>query len=169
MKSSRLVLPFVLVVAGAFLLIGCIYIPTFNKVVRGVDASKEVGDAKSRKPLRIGHATRADVERVLGPPQYASADGSEVGYTWVIQRGVWLSVCFGSEKVTGMRGVVLKFDGDVLQGFHAGINPSRLQQRIRDNSGATPPPSLPSPQPQTRSSTPTPPGPRYDTSPGPSQ
>ncbi|MEA2708040.1 MAG: hypothetical protein QOF78_641 [Phycisphaerales bacterium] len=166
MKRSRLILPFVLLVAGALLLIGCIYIPTFNKVSSGVDASKKVGHAGSRRPLRVGQATRADVERVLGPPKHVSADGTEVAYTWVVQHGVWLSVCFGSDEVTSMRGVLLKFDGDVLRGFYLETNPSRLRQWIRNNSTATPPWLLSNPRAQTPTTT-TPPGPTYQTPPSP--
>jgi len=183
MKRSRPVLPIVLVTAGACLLVGCIYIPTFNKVVSGVDASKKIGDATSRKPLRVGRSTRADVERVLGPPRYVSADGSAVAYTWAVQSGVWLTVCFGSMEMTSMRGVLLKFDGDVLRGYYVEKDASRLRQWIRDNSPETPPwaapptptppatqtPRQPQPPPAAPGATPPPPpGPTYETLPKPS-
>ena len=175
-EQRSMILPVVLVLLGVILLHGCIYIPTFNKHHSGVDASRKVGDSDSRKPLRVGTATRADVERVLGRSKYVNADGSEVMYTWVVQSGVWMSICFGSDEVTSMRGLRLTFDGDVLRGVHLEKNPSRLRQWIRDNSTATPPwlespaQSQPSPTAPPAShapgtAPPPPPGPTYETQP----
>jgi hypothetical protein len=172
MKPRRLLLPIVLVISGVVLLHGCIYIPTFNKHHSGVDASKQVGGVGSRNTLRVGSATRADVERVLGPPRYVSADGNEVAYTWLVQSGVWLSICFGSNEVTSMRAMVLTFDGDLLRSARVEKNPGFLRW-MRGKSAAPPAPSdssrragswsSPARAPATGSPPPPPAGPTYTT------
>ena len=83
--------------------------------------------------------------------------------------------------MTSMRGVLLKFDGDVLRGYYVEKDASRLRQWIRDNSTTTPPwvvpptppapqtPRQPQPPPTAPGATPPPPpGPTYETLPKPS-
>src|SRR4051794_7620349 len=74
-RTLRLAVPASLALLGAGLLSGCLFIPTFNATIEGKNVAGEVGDADSRKPARVDHATIQDVYRVLGPPQFATDDG----------------------------------------------------------------------------------------------
>ena len=129
---KRLVLPTVLAAAGTWLLIGCIHTPGFNRVVRGKDVSKKVGDRDSRRPLRLGDATRDDVLRLLGQPQIASSTGRYFVYSWgVVSRYVTYPLClFMTERLVGERSLVLRFDeSGVLRKYElltAEPNPSPL-------------------------------------------
>jgi hypothetical protein len=165
--------PIMLIALGVWLLLGCIYIPTFNKLEKGVDASKKVGDAKSRKPLQVNRATRADVERELGPPFLVNADGTIVAYRWHVLRGVWLTMCFTADADRVTRVLVLRFDDSgVLQSFQmgwTGIDTGAMfppgQPRMTGQPIPRPTaPMLASPSP---SLPPPPPGSRYDTPPSP--
>jgi hypothetical protein len=110
-RSTRLLLPLALAAVGVWLLAGCVYIPVFGPTVEGKNASKSVGSNASRKPIRAGRATHADVVRVLGEPQAKTADDRVLAYTWVIRNGyaVW-PLCFGGYPVNGSRTLVLRFD-----------------------------------------------------------
>lgn len=164
MKPRQLVLPLVLILFGVVLLHGCIYIPTFNQHHSGIDAAKQVGDARSGRLLRIGSATRADVDRVLGRPTYVSADGSEIAHTWLVQSGVWLNICFGSSEILSKRAALLRFDsGGVLRGVRV-VKQDGLSRWMREKAVLPPPPPPPAALPIPSSP---PPGPRYDTPPSP--
>jgi hypothetical protein len=106
-----LLLPLVLASIGVGLLVGCIYIPTFGAAVSGRNVAKQVGDARSRKPVRVGTSTRDDVLRLLGAPQASKADGTGVAYMWSVRNGVavW-PLCFQAESIIGYRTLVLRFD-----------------------------------------------------------
>ena len=113
MKPLRLLLPAMLAAVGVFLLIGCIYIPTFNAVKQGENYSKKVGDAKSRKPVRVGKSTLQDVLRVLGKPAASASGDAALAYTWTVQTGVavW-PLCFHADALKGYRTLVLRFDAE---------------------------------------------------------
>jgi hypothetical protein len=178
MNYRRLALPIALLTFGVALLQGCLFIPTFNKVQEGENVTKKIGDSGSRKPIRFNRATRADVERVFGPPNYASADGLRVAYSWRVLEGVWvMPLCFAVEDQRGQRAAVLTFDdGGVLRSMgvvkvsndfmHATRIESALPRDLR------PKPIFPAPQPSPPPSSgndvpPPPPGSRYDTTPSP--
>jgi len=115
-----LLLPAGLLAFGIGLLAGCIYIPTFSRPDDPAkDASLFVGEATSRKPLRVGTATRLDIEKVLGAPLYAREDGRRVAYVWRVTEGVWIMpFCFTIEPQGGTRMIVLEFDrNEVLNRF----------------------------------------------------
>ena len=118
-RAIRITAPLALISVGISLLSGCLFIPTFNRTLEGTDASAKVGDAKSRKPLRVGSATRDDVIRLLGAPQHISEDGSVVAYTWKVLNGVWVwPLCFTAENEEGARALILRFDqANMLRGF----------------------------------------------------
>src|SRR4051812_11582768 len=97
-KTLRLAVPVSLALLGAGLLSGCLFIPTFNATIEGKNVAGEVGDADSRKPARVDHATIQDVYRVLGPPQYATDDGLRVAYSWRVLNGYWIGLCFGPQE-----------------------------------------------------------------------
>jgi hypothetical protein len=112
-KRLRLVMPATLAGVGVYLLVGCIYIPTFNGVKTGKNYSKLVGDAKSRKPVRVGRSTVEDALRILGVPFSRKGDGEALAYTWTVQTGVavW-PLCFHAESMQGYRTLVLRFDAN---------------------------------------------------------
>jgi outer membrane protein assembly factor BamE (lipoprotein component of BamABCDE complex) len=109
-------LPTLLAAAGVWLLVGCVYIPTFGRVVHGKDVSKTVGGEGSRAALRPGEATRDDVLRVLGKPYYAESTGHALAYNWRVQQGFfWYPLClFAADGIYGERTLVLRFNDDGL-------------------------------------------------------
>ena len=118
-RRTRLVIPLALTAAGLWLLAGCVYIPAFGPTVEGKNASKSVGSKGSRKPVRVGRATRADVVGVLGEPRAATSDRRVLAYTWVVRNGytIW-PLCFAGYPVNGNRTLVLRFGEDgVLRSF----------------------------------------------------
>jgi hypothetical protein len=173
----------VLLTLGLALLQGCLFIPTFNKVQEGENVTKKIGDSGSRKPIRINRATRADVERVLGPPKYASADGLRIAYSWRVLEGIWvMPLCFSVEDQHGSRAAVLTFDeSGVLRSMRVSKSSGSLlypvstrppvPRDLRPQPLFPVPPSSPSsPPPPPSSGTdvpPPPPGSRYDTTPSP--
>lgn len=116
-KALRLAVPATLALVGAGVLSGCIFIPTFGVTTHGKNIAGEVGDARSRKPVRVDRATIEDVYRILGPPEYATPDNSQVAYTWRVLNGVWVGLlCAGPQE--GSRALVLTFDREgVLRSF----------------------------------------------------
>ena len=116
-QRHHILLPILLTALGLWLLSGCIYIPTFDKVTAGRNAAKDVGDARSKKPIRVDFATRDDVIRILGQPPFTSPDRSRVAYSWSVKRGVMAGIC-GVQDHEGERALVLQFDSShVLRGF----------------------------------------------------
>ena len=116
---KRALLPILLVASGLSLLIGCLYIPTFEKPAWSTekDFRKFVGDDPSR-PLRTGNANRAMVLELLGPPPLASADGCSIGYLFKTHQGYWLGLCGSSSADDKVRGLRLDFGKDnILQQF----------------------------------------------------
>lgn len=68
-KLKRLALPIALVGVGTFVLIGCIPLPgSYRPTTGGPRPEERIGNASSEKPIRVGFATRGQVESVLGPP-----------------------------------------------------------------------------------------------------
>ena len=121
---KRALLPISLVAFGLSLLIGCLYITTFERPASPAqpDFRKLVGNDAGRV-LRTGYADRAAVLRLLGSPPLTSADGSSLGYLFETRQGYWVApLCFfdtysADNKVYGLR---LDFDNDnVLRQFKA--------------------------------------------------
>ena len=163
--------------AGIWLLAGCIYIPKFNAVIEGKDAAKHVGNADSRKPLRVNHATRDQVVGLLGDPKYVNADGTAMAYTWSVRKGTifWPICAFMTEDVDRQRTLVLRFDNaGSLRRFSLeeaygvslpdDLRPPANQQPARQIPPQSQVPQQPVPQNQPP---PPPPGPGYRTAPGP--
>jgi hypothetical protein len=115
----RMALPGLLIALGVAALSGCLFIPTGEKTVSGRDAMDDVGDAKSKKSVRVGSATRADVVSVLGQPEFTTESGDRVFYTWKVRTGVWYyPLCFQSDPSFSVRAIELRFDDqDILRGF----------------------------------------------------
>jgi hypothetical protein len=118
-SKRKLLLPTGLAGLGVWVLVGCVYIPTFGPTVRGRNASGEVGPAGSKKPIRVSASTLDDVIRVLGEPPLATSDRRVVGYPWSVRNGylVW-PLCFSGDSIYGNRTLVLRFDErQVLRSF----------------------------------------------------
>jgi hypothetical protein len=112
-RLKKLVLPTLLAAAGACLLLGCIYIPTFGPVV-GYDAARKVGGPKSSKPLRVSRATRGEVLRVLGEPHFTSATRRAIAYFWRVQNGYVINTLCASEAYATQSShmLILRFGED---------------------------------------------------------
>ena len=108
----RALLPAALAAAGAWLLVGCVYIPMFGRVSHGTDVSTKVGDERSRRPLRPGRATREDVVRILGEPWFISSSRREFAYGWGVTDGYLFNALCPPESQTfrASRSLVLRFD-----------------------------------------------------------
>jgi hypothetical protein len=112
-RRRRFVLPAALIALGLWLQSGCVFIPTFNRTIKGSNVAQKVGAEGSGKPLRLREATREDVIRVLGRPAHASSDGRILAYRWEVQNGVLvLPLCFKGFSVSGERMLVLRFQED---------------------------------------------------------
>src|SRR5215204_20189 len=110
-RRTRLLLPLALAAIGAWLLAGCIFVPTFDKTIRGKNVSKYVGSQRQKRPLRLHAATRDDVLRVLGEPHYASPDRTRIAYEWDVRNGYWVwPLCFAAYAQEGRRVLLLTFD-----------------------------------------------------------
>jgi hypothetical protein len=115
-RFKRRWLPLLLTAIGLWGLAGCLYLPTperpadrDEKDYRGL-----LGDAKSRKAIRPGLATKASVIALLGQPQYVSADGRDIAYEYEVAGGILVyPLCFEATAAQGrMYGVRLHFDDD---------------------------------------------------------
>jgi hypothetical protein len=107
---------------------GCFAVPTPYRPNAELDASGTipdvrtvVGDSKSKRPLRLGQSTRADVERVLRQPTTRSSDGSVYVYAqqFFSGWGVVLPPFYGASGPLRQRTCFLQlaFDSnDVLRG-----------------------------------------------------
>lgn len=110
-RRLRVLVPILLSAWGVGLLSGCLFIPTFDKVIQGEDVAKRVGDAKSGLPVRVGLTTRDDVVRLLGMPHFGSPDGRQAVYAWKVRNGVFVwPLCFHAYGGFGARGLELRFD-----------------------------------------------------------
>lgn len=121
--------------AGTWMLVGCIYIPTFNKRVTGRDVSRQVGQADSTRAVRVGRATRADVVRVLGEPTNVSTDGRHIAYSWTVLNGLWVfPLCFRATPQHETRALVLTFDAnDTLVSYETTRNGQSLSTAGQPN------------------------------------
>ena len=107
------ILPITLIVLGTIALSGCFFIPTFNPVISGRNVAKDVGDANSKRALRVGSATMQKVIALLGYPLWASDDGKRIAYTWVVRNGNWVyPFCFTAQEQRGERALELIFDAN---------------------------------------------------------
>jgi hypothetical protein len=116
----RLLLPIGLTVMGVALLTGCIYIPQFDRVIKGNDASRAVGDPKSKKPLVTGNATIHAVLEKLGAPAFVDPSRRRLGYRWrtLSSVTVW-PLCAWVSPDESASTLVLQFDAsDTLFGFY---------------------------------------------------
>lgn len=112
MKLLRCIVALLLIAFGVWMLSGCIYVPMFGRpLAGGKNVSKQVGDAKSKKPIRIGKSSAGDIIAKFGAPYAQSADGEVLVYTWKSQNGVTIwPLCFAVEGVDKWSSLVLRID-----------------------------------------------------------
>ena len=194
MRSNRfrIVAPLVLLVTGLWLLEGCLFIPTFNKLKPGDrNAAADVGEATAHRPLRVGTSTRDDVMRVLGPPAFARPDWSAIAYQWRVTNGIWVwPLCFSAYSQEGKRMLIVEFDSaGMLRSFRVEKQNANFMYNKVSLYQAPPgmklwqPPAWPAnaplplptapgvaplpPPPPASAPPPPPPGPTYPTAPAP--
>jgi hypothetical protein len=109
---ARLALPGVIAGSLAWLMVGCLYIPTFES--RDLNGAKQdfrplVGEGRA---IARGRVTRPQVEALLGAPPYASANGRAIAYVIRARQGIWVSpLCLDARAATTRQfGVKLVFD-----------------------------------------------------------
>jgi len=92
-----IILPTMVLLPLIAVMVGCIYIPTWERVDLG-DTRRDfrpIVKTTSKYPLLIGMTTRADIEKVLGPPPFSTLDGHHVVYVIEARRGFWTApLCF---------------------------------------------------------------------------
>ncbi|HEY8668808.1 MAG TPA: hypothetical protein VIL86_19330 [Tepidisphaeraceae bacterium] len=122
-RASRITLAVALLAVGITLLVGCLYIPTPEKLYSGPDFRKQVGKENSNKPIRVG-VSRDDIERLLGKPPYSREQGRVVGYVMETINGysIW-PLCAMAMPEYKLRMLRLEYDehgfvqsADVLKG-----------------------------------------------------
>ena len=116
------------VIACVLLHAGCIPVPLFHAPVEGRVVTRELGDADSRRPLRVARSSRADVERRLGPPW--RADTHWTYYYWRTADVLWLyPLWFWAQTDQSYHTVELRFDASgTLRSY-----------RVLDGGAETPP------------------------------
>jgi hypothetical protein len=119
---KRRALPMLLLMLGLWLLAGCFYLPVPQHQV-GVkikDLRTVVGDRNSKRPLKVGQATRQQVIALLGNPPFASRDERSVAYVMETESGAWVfPLCFSASPGEARRYAMrLDFDGQgILEGW----------------------------------------------------
>jgi hypothetical protein len=115
----RAVLPVALSLLGAWLLVGCFYVPGSETPIAGPNPNKLIGKAKSDKPLRPGFVDRSRVREQLGHPDRISTDGRAEAYVFKMRSGsVVAPLCFSSHPASRYIVVRLDYDeGGVLRRF----------------------------------------------------
>ena len=103
-RNIRLFLPVLVIVPFVWLMIGCFYIPTFETPrLHGArrDFRTAVGRPGDAKPIIVGRVTRAQLEALLGPPQFASAGDRAIAYDITTFQGIWISpLCLSANAAT---------------------------------------------------------------------
>jgi hypothetical protein len=111
----RLAIPLLLIALSLWLLIGCIYLPTKEKV-RLTGTTKDFrslpGYAAGGEPQVAGRFTRERIEALLGRPPYVSDTRRSVMYVLHIKTGIFLApLCFTARDWNDdCVGLVLTYD-----------------------------------------------------------
>jgi hypothetical protein len=115
-----ILLPAIIIFCGLMVLTGCFFLPTFNVIDKGTNVAAKVGDARSKRPVRIGLATKQQIIAMFGKPPFTDDTGRRIGYAWTVKNGIWIyPFCFASSDQRGDRGIELDFnENGILQGFH---------------------------------------------------
>src|SRR5580704_5254067 len=110
---KRKILPIVLILLGATLLVGCFYWPAPHPTEES-DQKKlyyAIGDSNSKRPMRVGQVTRAQVLQLAPIPQWASLDGKSLVYSVSGVKGYWVwPLCFLAAPDQEEFGIRVNFD-----------------------------------------------------------
>ena len=137
-RGLRLTLPILFMVPLVWLMVGCHYLPSWERVqLRGTkrDFRDLTGPVVGQdRPIVAGRVTRRQVESLLGPPPYASVDGRSAVYMLTTRHGLWvvplcLAAGSGSESQVAVR---LEYGADgVLLRYRLATASHELQNPIR--------------------------------------
>jgi hypothetical protein len=107
-------LPFGMIAACLWLLVGCLYIPTSPHV--DLTGSKKdfrplAGYDAAKKPMIAGNFSRSAIEAVLGPPPYVSENGRYAMYVIHVKVGLLIApLCFTARDRTNTAvGLLLRY------------------------------------------------------------
>ena len=73
-----LLLPMLVASMGVAVLMGCIPIPVYRPLAGGPRPEERIGKPGSKKPLRLGHSTRQNVQAILGYPSRQFGKNTDV-------------------------------------------------------------------------------------------
>ena len=113
-KPLRYLLPLLLIALGVLTLSGCVFVPTFQTTINNTtNVEKKVGNARSKKPIRMNESSQQDIEAILGKPAAVALDGKHVLYHWDIRHGVWvMPLCFHVGYDDGRAWAEFEYDQD---------------------------------------------------------
>jgi hypothetical protein len=118
----RSLLPISLAIIGLTLLVGCLYIPTFEEPTASSQPDfRDLVGNDPRHPIRPGYVDRRTVVLLLGQPQLESNDHKSIGYLFATHQGYWFwPLCFAGQEATRTEyGLRLDFrDDGVLRDFN---------------------------------------------------
>jgi hypothetical protein len=121
-----------LIALGVWLLDGCIPIPGNFEPRKGERPEASIGEAPSNSPLRLGSASREQVESYLGRPWELSPDGSVSLYAYEINTvSLFWPACFflGLDRRYDSRYLLLHFDErGTLQSYQVYTNRDDAQR-----------------------------------------
>jgi hypothetical protein len=111
----RAAVPLALIFVSLWLLVGCLYLPSREKVrLTGTreDFRELPGYDAARQPHVDGRFTRDSIEAVLGRPPYASQSGRRVMYVVHVKSGALIApLCFTArDREDHCVGLVLTYD-----------------------------------------------------------
>jgi hypothetical protein len=102
---AKSLVPTVLAATGAALLIGCVPLPGRYKLKGGQPRPESyIGNASTRKPVRVAESTSAGVRALLGPADASTPDGRVLVYYYRVDTLYWFSpLCPGGYLDNDMR------------------------------------------------------------------
>ena len=98
-RALRKMLPVLLALSGIWLTAGCFKIPVweYRNVDTQHDFRAELGDRTSKRPVRPGAITKAEVLARFGKPSYTTGHGHSLYYFLDTTRAVYVwPLCFGA-------------------------------------------------------------------------
>lgn len=92
----NIVLPGMILVPLLVLMVGCLYIPTFEQVDHSAaDFRPLISDGNDHMPIAVGRITREQIKAILGRPGAESKSGRFLVYFMETKQGIWIEPqCF---------------------------------------------------------------------------
>ncbi|MFT3787124.1 MAG: hypothetical protein QM770_13310 [Tepidisphaeraceae bacterium] len=142
-QPLSLLFPIAITTMSLAWLSGCIPIPGNYARVDGLKRTEtQIGDERSKKPIRTDVSTKADIEHLFGPPSGKSADGRLWCYAYTVHSGgtLWLlcgyfehdhetNPAYLTAYGSANRYVYLEFDSD---GVLRRVKPRSLDEAISE-------------------------------------